>query len=117
MKLEEARIILNKMKRTLDIKAPNVNTRNRDLMKFEAIETVLQALDNSIPKEKIKERIKQLEKRINYLRSEITKTIQENEKAGIESEIDINEHYIYNMEIELEELENKVKVLQELLEE
>lgn len=54
MELEEAKTILNKMKRTLDIKAPNVNTRNNDLLKFQAIETLLQALDNSIPKEKVK---------------------------------------------------------------
>ena len=61
MELEEAKTILNKMKRTLDIKAPNVNIRNNDLLKFQAIEAVLQALDNCIPKEKVEKGIDRIE--------------------------------------------------------
>lgn len=82
-----------------------------------SIETILQALDNSISKDKVKEKIDKIEKRINYLKSEISKTLNENAEAGTETEIDLNEEYIYKMEIELEELEHKKKSFKELLEE
>lgn len=54
MELEEAKKVLNyqiNMKNTNIFIAPN----------FEAIETVLQALDNSIPKEKVEKKMKELQ--------------------------------------------------------
>lgn len=71
-------------------------------------------LDNSISKDKVKEKLNKVKGRITYLREEINKTL--NEATGTETEIDINEQYICNMEIELEKLETTQKVLEELLE-
>lgn len=55
--LEEAIEILNKIKRTYDIQAPNVNIRNRAREKVQAIETVLNYIENSIPKKKVEEKL------------------------------------------------------------
>ncbi len=82
----------------------------------EAIETVLQALENSISKDKVKEKIGEIDLKINNLKIEINKTLRENEEARNETEIYINEQYLERLEIELETLENTQKVLQELLE-
>lgn len=116
MKLEEAKKYSEIMIKTFDTKCPNVNVRNANCLKVEVIETVLQALENSISKDKVKEKIELIDLKINNLKTEINKTLRENEEAGTETEIDINEQYICNMEIELERLENTQKVLQELLE-
>jgi len=53
--LAEAVEILNKMKRTYDIKAPNINVRSQAEIRVKAIDTVLNYIDNSIPKDKINE--------------------------------------------------------------
>ena len=85
--------------------------------RWKPINILVNHAKNSIPKEKIEKKIEEIEKRINYLRTEITKTIKENETVGTETETDINEQYIYNMEIELERLEYEENILKELLEE
>ena len=46
MKLEEAKKYLKIMIKTFDTKCPNINERNVNCLKVEAIETVLQALDD-----------------------------------------------------------------------
>ena len=125
MKLEEAKKFLKK-KITVNNAVIKEARKNGDLNTMEltndldteskAIETVLQALDNSISKDKVKEKIGEIDLKINNLKTEINKTLKENEEAGTETEIDINEQYICNMEIELEELETISKVLEELLE-
>lgn len=80
-----------------------------------SIETILQALDNSISKDKVKEKIEETDLKINNLKTEISKTLKENEEAGTETEIDINEQYIECLEIELERLEITKRILEELL--
>lgn len=112
MKLEEAKRKLDYYKKILLV-TDETGTPN-DFA--EAIETVLQALDNSVSKDKVKERIEETDLKINNLKTEISKTLKENEEAGTETEIDINEQYICNMEIELEKLEIAQKVLEKLLE-
>ncbi len=140
MKLEEAKRKLDYYKKIL-IVTDETGTPN-DFA--EAIETVLQALDKLeqkeksriignineikiedlepilkpyyISKDKVKEKIEETDLKINKLKTEISKTLKENEEAGTETEIDINEQYICNMEIELEKLEIAQKVLEKLLE-
>lgn len=116
MKLEEAKEYSRIMMKTFDIKCPNINLRNINYLKAESIKILLQELENSISKDKVKEKIDKIETRINYLKSEISKTLSENAEVGTETEIDLNEEYIYKMEIELEELEHKKKSFKELLE-
>ncbi len=87
----------------------NINT-----IKIEDLEPVLKPY--YISKDKVKEKIEETDLKINNLKTEISKTLKENEEAGTETEIDINEQYICNMEIELEKLETTQKVLEELLE-
>ena len=53
---------LELMKRTYDIKAPNIETRTKEMMKYQAIETVLNYIENSISKEVIREKIKEMQK-------------------------------------------------------
>jgi len=65
MKLEESKKYLEIMTKTFDIKCPNINERNINRLKVEAIETVLQALENSISKDKVKEKIEELNKNID----------------------------------------------------
>lgn len=60
MELEEAKKYLEIMIKTFDTKCPNVNVRNVNCLKVEATKTVLQALDNSIPKEKVEKKIEEL---------------------------------------------------------
>ena len=140
MKLEEAKKILEYHKK-VSIVSDCDNGLNRV---SEAIETVLQALEELeqkeksriignintikiedlepilkpyyISKDKVKEKIEETDLKINKLKTEISKTLKENEEAGTETEIDINEQYICNMEIELEKLEIAQKVLEKLLE-
>ncbi len=59
MDIEEAKKYLKIMIRTFDTKCPNINLRNVNCLKVEAIETVLQALDNSISKDKVKKFIEE----------------------------------------------------------
>lgn len=61
MKLEEAKQNLEKMIRTFDIQAPNVSVRNAAILKKQTIETVLQALDNSVSKDEIRKEIEKWE--------------------------------------------------------
>ena len=140
MKLEEAKKILEYHKKVIIVSDCD-NGLNRV---SEAIETVLQALEELqqkeksriignintikiedlepilkpyyISKDKVKEKIEETDLKINKLKTEISKTLKENEEAGTETEIDINEQYICNMEIELEKLEIAQKVLEKLLE-
>ena len=74
MKLEEAKEYSRIMMKTFDTKCPNINLRNINYLKAESIKILLQELENSISKDKVKEKIDKIEKRINYLKSEISKT-------------------------------------------
>lgn len=117
IKLEEAKKILKEIQKVSienDKKAVQVGLKPKYMAWNKAIETVLEELNNSISKDKTKEKLNTVKDRMAYLRKEITKTL--NEEAGTEIEIDINEQYICNMEIELERLETISKVLEELLE-
>ena len=80
MKLEEAKEYSRIMMKTFDTKCPNINLRNINYLKAESIKILLQELENSISKDKVKEKIDKIEKRINYLKSEynIEKETQEN---------------------------------------
>lgn len=51
-------------------------------------------------KDKIREKIEELDKRIDYLKTELNKFYIEREKLGTETEIDNNEEYIFNLEHE-----------------
>ncbi len=109
MKLEEA-------KKKLDYHKNIIASLDEKSELFEAIKTVLQALDNSISKDKVKEKIEKIDLKINNFKIEINKTLREIEEVETETEIDINEQYICNMEIEFEELEITKRILEELLE-
>lgn len=111
MKLEEAKKKLNYYKQLLIVMDETETPNDFE----EAIETVLQALENSISKDKVKEKLNTVKDRIAYLRKEINKTL--NEEVETETEIDINEQYIECLEIELERLETTKRILEELLKE
>lgn len=53
-----------------------------------------------IPKSKVKEKIEEINKRIDYLDKELAEAYIQREKLGTETELDSNEQYIYNMEQE-----------------
>lgn len=89
---------------------------NRYMFEKTAKEEVEELLENSISKNKVKEKINRIETNISYVKTEISKTLRENEEAGTETEIDINEQYIERLEIELKELEITKRILEELLE-
>jgi len=72
MKLEESKKYLEIMTKTFDIKCPNINERNINRLKVEAIETVLQALDK---KEKLKQRCKELIKEKQQLTTSLEDSI------------------------------------------
>lgn len=72
---------------------------------------------DSIPKSKVKEKIEELDKRIDFLNTELTKCYIEREKLGTETDIDNNETYIFYMEEEKNFREKQEEVLQELLRE
>lgn len=114
MKLEEAIKRLNIIKNYICVDSDEDEENREGINDIEAIETALQALENSIIKDKVKEKLNTVKNRMDYLRKEINKIL--NEEAGTETELDINEQYICNMEIELEELEITKRILQELLE-
>lgn len=70
---------------------------------------------NYIPKSKVKEKIEELDKRIDFLNTELTKCYIEREKLGTETDIDNNETYIFYMEEEKNFREKQKEILQELL--
>ena len=70
---------------------------------------------DSIPTSLIKEKIEELDKRIDFLNTELTKCYIEREKLGTETDIDNNETYIFYMEEEKNFREKQKEVLQELL--
>lgn len=70
---------------------------------------------NSISKDKVKEKIEELDKRIDFLNTELTKCYIEREKLGTETDIDNNETYIFYMEEEKNFREKQKEVLQDLL--
>ena len=70
-----------------------------------------------IKKQKVKEKIEELDKRIDFLNTELTKCYIEREKLGTETDIDNNETYIFYMEEEKNFREKQEEVLQELLRE
>lgn len=70
---------------------------------------------NSISKDKVKEKIEELDKRIDFLNTELTKCYIEREKLGTETDIDNNETYIFYMEEEKNFREKQKEILQELL--
>ena len=72
--------------------------------------------ENYIPKSKIKEKIEELDRRIDYLNKELNVAYIAREKLGTETAIDTNEQYIYNMEREESFRHTQKGVLQELLE-
>ena len=71
--------------------------------------------ENVIPVQKVKEKIEELNKRIDFLNTELTKCYIEREKLGTETDIDNNETYIFYMEEEKNFREKQKEVLQELL--
>lgn len=66
---------------------------------------------------KIKEKIEEKTSRIKYLNNELEKAYKELEEKGTETEIDMLETYIYNMETENTMRHSERKALEELLEE
>lgn len=70
-----------------------------------------------IPIQKVKDKIEELDKRIDFLNTELTKCYIEREKLGTETDIDNNETYIFYMEEEKNFREKQEEVLQELLRE
>lgn len=68
-----------------------------------------------IPKSKVKEKLEELDKRIDFLNTELTKCYIEREKLGTETDIDNNETYIFYMEEEKNFREKQKEILQELL--
>ena len=70
-----------------------------------------------IKKQKVKDKIEELDKRIDFLNTELTKCYIEREKLGTETDIDNNETYIFYMEEEKNFREKQKEVLQELLRE
>lgn len=74
-------------------------------------------LANSIPISVIQNKIDELNRRIDYLNTELNKCYIEREKLGTETDIDNNETYIFYMEEEKNFREKQEKVLQELLRE
>lgn len=71
---------------------------------------------NVIPVFLVKEKIEELEKRMDYLNTELSKCYIEKEKLGTENDIDNNETYIYYIEQEKDYRYLQKEVLEELLE-
>ena len=110
MELEEAKNILKAIKKNIGCESEfdlNILKLNRN--NEEAIETVLQALDNSIPKEKVLAKIKDLDK-IAKKKDIIPETVKEEKIDG---------SYVYSQRFNADGYiaEAIIKVLQELLEE
>lgn len=84
--------------------------------KLHSKKIALEIYNRYIPKSKVKEKIEELDKRIDFLNTELTKCYIEREKLGTETDIDNNETYIFYMEEEKNFREKQEEVLQELLE-
>ena len=89
-----------------ELRADNYELNNR----------ITDLLEN-IPVQKVKDKIEELDKRIDFLNTELTKCYIEREKLGTETDIDNNETYIFYMEEEKNFREKQEEVLQELLRE
>lgn len=100
MELEEAIDRLIMMKHFICYDSDEDEENQEAIRDIEAIETVLQALENSIPKEAIEEKIKELNKEIEKYR--------EYTELGIETDVEWVDN-VANRQV--------VTVLQELLEE
>lgn len=72
---------------------------------------------NSIPISVIQNKIDELNRRIDYLNTELNKCYIEREKLGTETDIDNNETAIFCMEQESEYRYEQKQVLEEILEE
>lgn len=70
-----------------------------------------------INKQVVIEKIEELDKRIDFLNTELTNCYIEREKLGTETDIDNNETYIFYMEEEKNFRKKQEEVLQELLRE
>lgn len=104
----------------LDVSDTTKNRLKRDLRKKFKDEDFIYDIKNNIgliPKSKVKEKIEELDKRIDFLNTELTKCYIEREKLGTETDIDNNETYIFYMEEEKNFREKQEEVLQELLRE
>lgn len=104
----------------LDVSDTTKNRLKRDLRKKFRDEDFIYDIKNNIgliPKSKVKEKIEELDKRIDFLNTELTKCYIEREKLGTETDIDNNETYIFYMEEEKNFREKQEEVLQELLRE
>ena len=65
-------------------------------------------------KDKIKAKIEELDRRIDYLDKELVEAYIMREKLGTETQIDTNEQYIYNMEQERSIRHTQKRILQSL---
>lgn len=70
-----------------------------------------------IPKSKVEEKIEIINKRIDYLNTELNKCYIERDKLGTETDIDNNEMYIFYMEQEKSCRYVEKTILEELLQE
>ncbi len=87
--------MLEKIKQGIkaDIKAPNVTVRNIAEKKVQAIETVLQSLENSVSKDVIREKIEELKEKLKYYdKSNFLEQINANK---IEAKIQVLEELLY----------------------
>lgn len=103
----------------LDVSDTTKNRLKRDLRKKFRDEDFIYDIKNNIgliPKSKVKEKIEELDKRIDFLNTELTKCYIEREKLGTETDIDNNETYIFYMEEEKNFREKQKEALQDLLE-
>lgn len=104
----------------LDVSDTTKNRLKRDLRKKFRDEDFIYDIKNNIgliPKSKVKEKLEELDKRIDFLNTELTKCYIEREKLGTETDIDNNETYIFYMEEEKNFREKQKEILQELLRE
>lgn len=67
-----------------------------------------------IPKSKVKEKIEELDRKIDFLNSQLTKCYEKREKLGTETEIDYNEELIFNLENLKDEAWAQRQVLREI---
>lgn len=82
----------------------------------EIIEHYYTANEKCIPVSLVKEKIEELNKRIDYLKIELNKCYIEREKLGTETDIDNNETAIFYMEEEKDYIYKQKDILKELLE-
>lgn len=68
-----------------------------------------------IPKSKVKEKMEELDRKIDFLNLQLTKCYEKRDKLGTETEIDKNEELIFTLENLKDEAWVERRVLQELL--